>query len=100
LYRKIDLPVFFFTGFFEAATFFAANVVFLPAALPELVEIFFVAAAVFFIAATGFLVFFALLFFDVVAAFTIRNSHLPQPFINHFFLEEPAIGENGDYRLL
>jgi hypothetical protein len=90
LYRKTDLPLFFFTGFFDAATFFAADEVFLPAALPELVEIIFVAVADFFIAATGFLVFFALLFFDVVAALTIRNSHLPQPFINLFFFRRAS----------
>jgi hypothetical protein len=75
LYRKRDFSLFFFTGFFEAATFFAADEVFFPAALPEVVEIFFVAAAAFFITATGFLV-FAPLFFNVVAAFAIRNSHL------------------------
>jgi hypothetical protein len=75
LYRRRDFSLFFFTGFFETVTFFAAGEVFFAAALPVVVEIFFVAAAAFFIAATGFFV-FAPLFFDVVAAFTIRNSHL------------------------
>jgi hypothetical protein len=69
------LPLFFFTGFFDAATFFAADEDFFPAPLTGEVEIFFVAVTAFFIAATGFLV-FALLFFDVVAAFAINDSHL------------------------
>jgi hypothetical protein len=50
--------------------------------------VFFFAAA-FFFAATGFLV--TPLFFDVVAAFAIRNSHLPQPFINIFFLKKSQL---------
>jgi hypothetical protein len=49
--------------------------------------VFFFAAA-FFFAATGFLV--IPLFFDVVAAFAIRNSHLPQPFINLFFFRRAS----------
>jgi hypothetical protein len=80
LYRKRDLSLFFFTGFFDTELFFADGGVFFPAAFPEVVEIFFVDATAFLIAATGFLV-FAPLFFTVVAAFTIRNSHLLKAFI-------------------
>jgi len=69
-------------------------------------EPFFPAAEVFLIVGlvivtAGFFVFFAALFFDVVTAFTIRNSHLSLPLTpDSNPVEELDINENGENRLL
>jgi hypothetical protein len=53
------------------------------------------------IVTAGFFVFFAALFFDVVIAFTIRNSHLSLPLTpDSNPVEELDINENGENRLL